>query len=198
MKHFISIFLIAFLCAAGCNKTLVNKQDTSPTAVNEADTITDEVITKISNKVIGHIEISGKLEEIKNRGILRVALPAEKKPFQFLDPEYGIPDGFHPALIYEISRIIGVKPNITIPDDILISTFSSGKWDNEFDMIITDNKKLCAQESSHPFFFSGADNGWKIICTSDSGSFSDAIDEILVYLNETGIFAQLYTGYVKE
>ena len=167
------------------------------TPVNEADTITDEVITKISNKVIGHIEICGKLEEIKNRGILRVALPAEKKPFQFLDPEYGIPDGFHPALVYEISRIIGVKPNITIPDDILISSFSGNNWESEFDMIITDNKRLCDKERAHPFFFSGYDNGWKIICTSDSESFSEAIDEILIYLNETGIFAQLYTGYVK-
>jgi ABC-type amino acid transport substrate-binding protein len=199
-QHIAKILPILTIAAllAGCAGAGKN----SKSAVKQpgADTIKEEVVRKISDRVIGGIPITGRLQEIKKRGILRVALPPEETPFQSLDPNLKLPIGFNPALVAEIALILDAKPNITILDRTPDLPSYPPRWKDDYDLIFLPGSQAgCPKNQSFPYFYTKTPPGWKIICAAgDDGAFPSAVGEILTYLNETGIFAQLYRTYVGK
>ncbi|MFA6449422.1 MAG: hypothetical protein WCX65_08145 [bacterium] len=196
-KYLTIIFLclsVAVLlgCARGRTKT------SAGLARPAGSDIRADVVRKISSRVIGDIPSTGRLETVKKRGILRVALPPQEPPFQSLDPAMNLPVGFNTALVSEIALILEVKPNITIlerqPD---LSSYPTD-WADKYDLIFLDGPAgACPRNQGIAYFYNGAAAGWKTICAADpNAALSSAVKEILVYLNETGIFAQLYRTHV--
>jgi ABC-type amino acid transport substrate-binding protein len=189
--------LIAALSSCG-NRAGKNTRDTAKPA--DSGTIHSEIERKISGSVIGDIPLVGRLAEIKKRGILRVALPPEYPPFQSLDPALKLPLGFNPALSAEIARILEVKTNITILDKTPSLPSNPENWNDKYDMLfLPESVAGCQAKQSIPYFFTAGATGWKTICIADTdGNLTTAVREILVYLNETGIYSQLYRTYVAK
>jgi ABC-type amino acid transport substrate-binding protein len=190
--------LILLALIAGCAGEGEKNKKSNPQA--GADTIREEIVQKISDRVIGGIPVTGRLQEIKKRGILRVALPPKEPPFQSLDPTLKLPIGFNPALVAEIALILEVKPNITI----LGGTSGAGSlpagWSTKYDLVfLTEYDSDCPAKQKIPYFYNIARPHWKSICVADTdGGFTSAVNETLTYLNETGIFAQLYQTHVAK
>jgi ABC-type amino acid transport substrate-binding protein len=196
LRHAAALLILATLFS-GCGAH--DKDRTSAVPAN-ADTLQREVIHKISMRVIGGISASGKLSEIKKRGVLRIALPPAEPPFQSVDPNLGIPIGFNPALAYEIATILEVKPNIVILDSNPRRREANIALEKSFDLLfLPERSDACAPGGSLPYFYSGPGAGWKTICSAETdGPLTIALKEILTYLNETGIYAQLYGTYVSK
>lgn len=187
--------LFVLFIAAGCADG--GRRDTAPAAMTDTpDTIQEEVMGKISRRVLAPIPDEGGLREVRDRGVLRVALPAGQKPFQYPDPRFGLPSGFNPALANEIASILEVKPNITLLEKA--TDINAPEKFHEYDLVFLESQdRPCPSGKTIKYFFDGAGD-WKVLCVSESGGpeLADAIEEILIYLNETGIFARLYQNYV--
>jgi hypothetical protein len=190
--------LILLALASGCAGGGRESRNSNTRA--GADTIREEIVRKISDRVIGDIPVTGRLQEIKKRGILRVALPPEEAPFQSLDPTLKLPVGFNPALVAEIALILEVKPNITILGGTSGSDSLPAGWDTKYDLVFLDgNVPACPAKQKIPYFYTLDSPHWKTICAADTdGGFTSAVIETLTYLNETGIFAQLYQTHVAK
>lgn len=194
-----------FLCAAviivalifGCGRSV--EKNASAKKTTDPGTLRSEVIRKISEKVIGGIPNSARLADIRRSGIIRVAYPAEQSPFQSLDPALKLPVGFNPALAAEIAQILEVKTNNTILSNPPDSKFPPQNWQSKYDLLfMPEEAHGCPAENSIRYFYSGTGKGWKTICAAGSGrELPDAVGEIMTYLNETGIFAQLYKTHVQ-
>jgi len=194
--------LLSFLLAAtisGCPH-VKNRINTPETAQNRsADTIQAEIMEKVSERILESVPQKGRLRKIRERGVIRVALPPPNPPFQERDNEFGLPVGFTPALATEIARAMNVKPNISILDALPSPGFASSSWETDYDLIfLPEGAGGCRSGQSTRYFFSGHESGWKTICaTGDGKALAMAIREILSYLNETGIYARLYNNYVR-
>ncbi len=192
----LTAFFVMIVFMSGCAANKDKRTDSLP--VKQPDTIRAEVVRQISKRVLTGIPVEGRLSEVKKRGILKVALFPDDERLQRLDANFKVPVGFNPALTSEIAGILEVKPNITI----LGATEASGGWRSDFgekyDLVfLPEGRTKCPEKNQIPYFYTGASNSWKKICVSDSdGAFTSAVKEILIYLNETGIFAQLYKTHV--
>ncbi len=153
---------------------------------------------KISGRVIGGIPAKGRLGEVRKRGILRVVLPPAEPPFQYLIPTLRTPAGFTPALVYEIAALLDVKANVTIFDPENPQGKANGSKSSDFDVAVVNDTGSCGKAKEIPFFYTGKGSGWKRFCVAGPGDeLSEAVERILTYFNETGIFTQLYMTYVK-
>ena len=103
------------------------------------------------------------------------------------------------ALASEMALILEVKLNITGLDNPPDLPHYPKDWQKEFDIVfIPEGNSGCPSKQELKYFYSGPDSGWKNLCVSGTDNTSiDAVREILTYLNETGIFAQLYATYVQ-
>ncbi len=183
--------IIASCADISGNKSSSGAQSDAP------ETIQKEVMGRISRRVLSQIPDAGRLKEVRARGVLRVALPATEKPFQYPDPRFGLPAGFNPSLANEISSVLEVKTNIVMAGEVNKSKNSD--WHDKFDvMFLTGETQDCEGGRRIKYFFTGVE-GWKTLCVSEQGGpeLSAAVVEILIYLNETGIFARLYHDYVE-
>jgi len=197
VKFCLAVFIVAAL--AGCGRG-AGKSGAGAARPADAGTIRSEVVRNISGRVIGEIPVAGRLGEIKKRGILRVALPPAEPPFQSLDKTLNLPVGFNPALVAEIALILEVKPNTSILDRQPDPRSYPADWTRKYDLVfLPETAAGCPPKQNIPYFYAGAAAGWKTICAADpDGGFSSAVREILIYLNETGIFAQLYRTHVVK
>ncbi len=182
----LSFFFVALVLTSGCGGGAGNRS--SGETPDRTDTIREEVVRKISRRVLSGIKLEGSLAAVKRRGILRVALAPDSPLLQHLDPNFNIPTGFNPELVAQIASMLEVKPNITmldaVPDTI------SGDYDLIFQ---PEGGKLCSENSEIRYFYNGRTNEWRTICIADSDpGLTAAIREILIHLNETGIFAQVF------
>jgi ABC-type amino acid transport substrate-binding protein len=203
MKSFLIKFaalaplVLFFAVSGGC--TGGEKNAAAAKNTSDAGTLRSEVIRKISGRVIGGIPNKARLGEIRKNGILRVALTPEEPPFQSLDPALKLPVGFNPALAAEIALILEVKTNLTILNGTAGSGGVPPDWGKKYDLLfLPEGAAGCPAKNSVPYFYAGPGGGWKTICAAGpGGQLTDAVREIMTYLNETGIFAQLYRTHVS-
>lgn len=191
------VFTTFFVAASGCRSGERISLDVEQQF--GAETIQKEVVAKISRLVLGNIEVTGRFRMIKEKGVLRAALPPANPGFQDIDPEFGVPRGFHPALINEIALILDVKPNITLLDMAPAPPDIPPDWERDYDIIILpEGRGGCGAGKGAKFFFTGPESGWKTLCVAGEGeALILAVKEILSYLNESGIFARLHKNYVN-
>jgi len=192
---------VALLCGAlaaqaGCSSG--EKEKNRPRT--GADTIQEEVVERISQRVLKEAEESGRLKEVRERRVLRVALPPPEAPFQEVDPELGAAGGFTPALAGEIALILRVKPLVEVLDRVPDLPGYPAGWEEKYDLVaLPEGAAGCPAERSVKFFFSGPGKGWKTFCAAgESDSLARAVEYIFSYLNETGIYTRLYGTYVEK
>ncbi|MFH1538081.1 MAG: hypothetical protein ABIH66_03925 [bacterium] len=153
--------------------------------------LSQEIIEKISSRVLAGVPETELLKDIHMRGVLRVELPEEEFPFQYTLA--GRPAGFNVDLIHEIGWVLGAKPNVEIG-----RTEMGGM--EELDFFIYKSKKDGEVAiGGIPFFFLGEEQGWLVMYVTDGDEgLTEAIKRILDYLEETGVFARLYRRYFHE
>lgn len=190
---------LTFLAAySGCNKHA--PAPASPAGPPGPATLSEIVQRKISARVIGEIPREGTLREIRQRGILRVALPPEEPPFQSMSKLIKQPVGFNVALAGAIANVLEVKPNITILKQNEINGINdAGGSTQRYDIVFrTPATSVCAASRSLPYFYIADDKTWLTLCVSgDDDSLMEAVENTLAYFAETGIFTSLYSDYFK-
>jgi cyclohexadienyl dehydratase len=107
---------------------------------------------------------TGKVEEIRSRGVLRVGTTGDYKPMSFLDPETGTYWGFDTELAEDLARSLGVEVEYvpttwpTLMEDTL-----AGKFDLAIcGITITDARREQALMSEGYF-----GNGKTVLCRAE-------------------------------
>lgn len=182
----------------GCSK---NNRSTDPveTSSSTSETIQIEVMKKISEKVLGDIPNANELAKVRERGVLRVALPGGvESKYISVDPEFGMPGGLFPALLSEVSNVLLLKLNMEVLPDEEYANLLNGEYYDKYDIyVVLDEMSTCPYETK--VFYNKSD-GWKSLCVAtDKGEeISDALKEILNYMNKSGIFARIYERYAEK
>ena len=135
---------------------------------------------------------AAKLEEIKERGVLRIGSTGDYIPMSFLDPETGRYEGFDAELAEDLADSLGVSMEYvetswpTLMEDTL-----AGRFDLAIcGITVTDARKEQALMSE-----GSLDNGKTVLCrTEDAGIYTgiDAINrpEVRVMENPGGLNEQ--------
>lgn len=180
-----------FFFASGCKeKPAVGGGNVRP-GIKNRDMLSQEIMKKVSDRVLAGVPDTELMKGIRKRGVLRVELPAEKFPFQYLQD--GRPAGFNVDLINEIGWVLGVKPNVKIGRGEMREM-------KELDIFVYESKKSAEGViGGIPFFFLGERDGWLALYVADGDEgVTEGVERILDYLEETGIFARLYRRYFNE
>lgn len=156
-------------------------------------TVAEEIRTRISRQVLHGISDRGRFRRVRSTGILTVALPPLAPPFQFRDAT-GALQGFNVDVAGEIASALMAKANIEVLDAAAFAVEAArcgaGRYDIVFLAPASPSEK---PDASVPYFYSRADNGWWRICAGpEKTSLRRAVVSTLSYMNESGVFFQLY------
>lgn len=191
------VLLLAFF--HGCSHGAGDAVDkTSDAHVSTSETIQLEVMKKISDKVLGDIPNNNELARVRERGVLRVALPPGESEYVKVDPEFGMPGGLFPALLSEISNVMLLKLNMEALSEEDYSKLLKGDNYDKYDIfVVLDEVAACPYQTR---VFYNVKDGWKSLCVaSDKGDeMWEALNGILNYLNKSGIFARIYDRYAEK
>lgn len=190
-KWVLIVAVLVFCIVGGCRKGPVKGEGTIRPDVGNSGLMSQEILEKVSDLVLAGVPDTELMKDIRKRGVLRVELPAGEFPFQYMMD--GRPAGFNVDLVYEIGRVLNVKPNVEIGRGEM-------RGMEELDFFVYRSKEGGEGPiGGIPFFFLGEEEGWLAIYVAggDEG-LTEAIERILDYLEETGIFARLYRRYFYE
>ena len=200
-RHIISTVAVAALIGfSGCVKKPAPEPPRTAGGSPGPATLSEKVQRKISARVIGDIPKTGKLREVRQRGILRVALPPEEPPFQSMRAVLKQPAGFNVSLAGAIANVLEVKPNITILKQKDINRINdAGAGGARYDIVFRNpGMAICASDRSLPYFYAGHEKSWLTLCVSgEDDSLKKAVENTLAYFAETGIFTSMYSDYFK-
>ena len=179
-------------CAGGKGEDAPTKELKERTA----PLLSEEILKKISQRVLASVPNTERLRQVQKMGILRVGLPPFEMPFQYMDEEMDIMVGFNVDMADEIARILGAKTNFQTLD------WKNGNYQAEntnggVDIFIFNSMEgHCDGGTEVPTFYLGQGKGWQKICIPDADrGMSRAMKQILDYLDETGIYARIYRNY---
>lgn len=188
LSGFLVIAALAVL-VCGCPEKTERPQSPQP----EDALLSQEIMRRVSERTLAGVPKTELMRDIRKRGVIRVELPAEEKPFQYASGARI--EGFNADLVREIALVLGVKPNIEIGS-------GDGRGVDELDFFIyREGVGSGRRLGGKRFFYLGEKEGWLAVYVAggDKG-LSAAVENILDYLQETGIFARLYRKhfYARE
>lgn len=195
--------LVAVLVFSGCDGGGSIAPDEN-LSLNEAssysETIQQEVMKKISEKVLGDVPLKGDYEKIMERGVLRVALPDTKEPYVMVDPEFGIPSGMFPALLSEISNVMILKLNMEVLPEDQYAKLLKGDYSQKYDMYVVLDGEINCPGQINIFYSATSEGSWKSLCIAgeEGDELEVVVGEILTYFNKSGIFARIYERYAEK
>jgi hypothetical protein len=194
------IFLLMVSCLSpGCRRH-VNKPAprVSTVQIPSPDSPLAVDPDQVSRQVLERVPNQGQLKAVRARGVLRVALPAEERPFQYRHHELNNrPMGFNVALASQMARAFGLRPDIVILTNEQIESLRQGGKPADFDIIFrTPGMIPCPGDRSLKYFYQKEGKQWLTICVAgEDDSLKQAVETILSFFVETGVFAYLYSEY---
>jgi ABC-type amino acid transport substrate-binding protein len=194
MKHFLCVLIVAAaVCGCGSRPHSKNPGPTRP----PQETLAEEMRARISLQVLRGIPETGRLTQVRSRGILKVALPPARKPFQSRDPANpGLPLGFNADLADEIAGVLLVKTDMRILSENEIEAAASRCASGTYDVVfLPPGVKPGRGATATPYFFESP-GAWHTLCAAGPhDSLRRAVGSILSYLNESGVLTQMYTSH---
>ncbi|MEW6200734.1 MAG: hypothetical protein AB1546_02075 [bacterium] len=179
-------------CAGGKGEGAATKE----LKEQSAPLLSEEILKKISQRVLADVPNTERLRQVQKMGILRVGLPPFEIPFQYMNEEMDLMVGFNVDMTDEIARILGAKTNLQILD-WMDGNYQTGSTNGRLDIFIFNTGEgHCNGGTEVPTFYFGHGKGWQKICIPDADrGMAEAIKQILDYLDETGIYARIYRNY---
>ena len=150
-----TVFPILFLNGCGGGDGNEDVRTGSP-AAGGGETIQEEIMQRVSSRVLEDVPDEGRLRIVRGRGVLRAAFPPPEPGFQESDPEFGLPVGFNPSLVAEIARVMGVKPNMTILDRPPSQPYVPRDWEEKYDLLfLPPGAGVCGEGQEVKYFYTG-------------------------------------------
>jgi hypothetical protein len=197
MWVFILLSFLPFVFAAGCGE---GKRKEIKSAASGTEPLKPEEILKdpqkVSAQVLGTTPKKGLLGEVLKRGYIKIALPPSEQPFQYIHTELNNrPTGFNVALAEKIALALNVKAEISISSPGKEEGFScrGGPCDITFH---SPRAGKCENGGEIKYFYEGTTRQWRTICVPGGDQYlKEAVENVLSFFAETGIFADLYSTY---
>lgn len=195
-----ALVMVVTIVFQGCAGGHSGAPEENNAASSFSETIQQEVMKKISEKVLGDVPLKGDYAKIMERGVLRVALPQPEEPYVTVDPEFGIPGGMFPALLSEMSNVMILKLNMEVLSEDEYPKLLKGDNSQKYDMyVVLEDESNCTHKTN-VFYAADSDGAWRSLCITgaEGDELEEVVAEILTYFNKSGIFARIYERYAEK
>ena len=199
MARTVFVILIAALLCAGCPSGRTSSKKPSENNISKKQQKA-AAQRRVFESVVGPVPESGSLRNVMRRGKLRVALPPEEKPFQYRHRELNNqPMGFNVALAAQMAEVLDVEPDIRILSPKSIGRMNTTGAGPDYDIVFrTPGMTRCSASRSLKYFYVESSKHWLSMCVAgDDDSLYHAVENILFYFKESGIFTYVYSEYFQ-
>lgn len=198
---FLLFILASVLVFSGCPARQHSPKKHDEEKSSQKGGATSEQRREVYRRIVREIPPGGRLDDVRRRGALRIALPPEHKPFQFVHEDLNAPAGFNVALARQMAEALEVKPEIEILSRRRVAALMRGRGNSrDYDIVFrTPGMSTCDARRSIRYFFIEKPRGWLTLCAAGpDDSLKRAVENILSYFKESGIYTYIYTEYFGE